>query len=314
MKRPLFILAILCAIQSFAQKPDLFVKKGDNGLYIEHKVTARENFYSVGRLYNVSAKGIAVYNKIDMNKGLNIDQKIRIPLVDTNFSNSGNKGTPVYYKAADDVSLQKISKDYGKASVEDLRYWNELQTDEIKKGQKLIIGFLKGYGLPVVTIDRPKDEKRVPTEEVVSKDDFEKEKKELEDAEKKQKENPSMKTVAEVKEVVPPVVNSEGYFKADFEKQTGIHPISKTEVVTSGVFKTTSGWHDGKYYLLIDGLSPGTIVKLTNPSNKKVIYAKVLGQMSGIRQNNGLSIRVCNAGATVLDVWDQDKFIVQISY
>ena len=51
-----------------------------------------------------------------------------------------------------------------------------------------------------------------------------------------------------------------------------------------------------------------------NPSNGKAIYAKVLGQMSGIRQNEGYDIRISNAAAQVLAIADAEKFIVQIAY
>jgi hypothetical protein len=36
--------------------------------------------------------------------------------------------------------------------------------------------------------------------------------------------------------------------------------------------------------------------------------------MSGIRQNQGLGIRISNAAAVALDVKEADKFVVQISY
>ncbi len=91
-------------------------------------------------------------------------------------------------------------------------------------------------------------------------------------------------------------------------------PLSKNETVTSGIFKTASGWQDAKYYLLIDKVSPGTIVKVINPTNNKAVYAKVLGEMSGIRQNEGLNIRISNAAASVLDIAEQDKFIVKVNY
>lgn len=56
------------------------------------------------------------------------------------------------------------------------------------------------------------------------------------------------------------------------------------------------------------------IVQLTNPDNNKSIYAKVLGEMNGIRQNQGLGIRISNAGAAALGVNDMEKFILKIAY
>ena len=61
-------------------------------------------------------------------------------------------------------------------------------------------------------------------------------------------------------------------------------------------------------------MAPGTIVRVINPSNNKTVYAKVLGEMSGIRQNEGLNIRISNAAAAALEVTEQDKFIVKVNY
>ncbi|MBK8952620.1 MAG: hypothetical protein IPM85_10400 [Chitinophagaceae bacterium] len=117
-----------------------------------------------------------------------------------------------------------------------------------------------------------------------------------------------------IKEEPKQVVSENGYFKPHYSQQVRITPVSRTETVTAGIFKTSSGWQDMKYYLLIDKVPPGTIVKIINPGNGSAIYAKVLGEMSGIRQNQGLGIRMSNAAATALDIKETDKFVVQISY
>jgi LysM repeat protein len=115
-------------------------------------------------------------------------------------------------------------------------------------------------------------------------------------------------------EVNPAAVEGNGYFKASFEQQVKGKAPHKNSTVTSGVFKTTSGWQDAKYYLLIDNITPGTIVKVINPDNNKAVYAKVLGEMNGIRQNEGLDIRISNAAASALQISESDKFIVNVSY
>ncbi len=88
----------------------------------------------------------------------------------------------------------------------------------------------------------------------------------------------------------------------------------KEETATAGIFKTASGWQDAKYYALMDGVEPGTIVRVVNPSNSKAVYAKVLGAMSGISQNKGLDVRISNAAANVLNISDTEKFIVKVNY
>ena len=74
----LFIL--FSVLISTAQKAELLVKKSDKGLYLEHKVQAKESYYALGRMYNIDYKVIAAFNSVDYNKGLQIDQKLRIPL------------------------------------------------------------------------------------------------------------------------------------------------------------------------------------------------------------------------------------------
>jgi hypothetical protein len=64
----------------------------------------------------------------------------------------------------------------------------------------------------------------------------------------------------------------------------------------------------------MDNVEPGTIIRVINPTNNKAIYAKVLGEMSGIRQNQGYDVRISNAAATALSVSDADKFIVKVNY
>ncbi|MES1218374.1 MAG: hypothetical protein ABUT20_22905, partial [Bacteroidota bacterium] len=102
--------------------------------------------------------------------------------------------------------------------------------------------------------------------------------------------------------------------KGSFVQQVKKYPLSKEETVTAGIFKTTSGWSDAKFYALIDGVEPGTIIKVVNPDNNKEVYAKVLGQISGIRQNQGLNLRISNSAAAALEIAEMDKFIVKVNY
>ena len=313
MKKYFLSLFLFFAATLFlnAQKNDLMVKSGDNCLYLLHKVGPKESFYAIGRLYNVSAKYLASYNKLDMNNGLQIDQKILIPLTDTNFKQTGNSGTPVYYKVDDEKDIAKISAANKNVSLENLKAWNDLWEDKVKKDMKLIIGFLNSKEMPSVTIKSKSkvEEPVVKTEEmpIIPVANIEK---------KKPSENEETKKVEPVtkEEIKPTTSSSEGYFKNDFEKQIKITAVTKDQTVAAGIFKTTSGLTDAKYYMLMDGVQSGTIIKIINPENNKAVFAKVLGEMAGIRQNEGYNIRISNAAAAALQIQEQDKFIVKVNY
>lgn len=330
-----------------AQSGKLVVKKGDKGLYLEHKVAAREGLYSVGRLYNVHPRSLAAYNGFDPEKGLDLGQVIRVPLTDSNFTQKDNNGTPVYHIVSAGDGLSKISTQFNKVPVRNLKEWNKLSNDNINLGSPLIIGYLHARGPIPQTVE--KETRPAPVEQTVKKETppvIKEEpvatvQKEVVKTEEKTepvdtKRQPEVPSITEKNQVTPPPVKEKeklpdtkpvtvpaaspatadgaGFFRGYFEEQTRQRPAAKNETVTAGIFKTTSGWQDAKYYLLIDNVPTGSIVRIVNPDNNKAIFAKVLGQMNGIRQNQGLNIRISSAGASALGVGDGEKFIVNISY
>ena len=80
---------------------------------------------------------------------------------------------------------------------------------------------------------------------------------------------------------------------------------------TAGVLKTSSGWLDKKYYVLMNNVAPGTIVKIT--VNNNIVYAKVLEALPDVKEDQGLLLRVSNAAASVLNITDS-KFQVIVNY
>jgi len=307
-----------------AQPAQLMVKQDIKGLHLDHNVAAKEGLYSIARLYNVHPKALAAYNNLDMSKGLSIGQLVLVPLTDTNFTQKNNKGIPIYHKVGDKEGLMKVSSANNKVSIQNLRTWNKLSKDDLTPGSKLVIGFLvTNETIATATVkDEPvkktDDKPLVTPEKSIVKEEQEKKtddkaaiKTEPVAAKTNVKEDPKK---AVVKQEVTTNMSGQGYFKPSFDQQVKSHPVSKTQTVTSGIFKTTSGFEDAKFYLLIDGVASGTIVRIINPENNKAIYAKVLGEMNGIRQNQGLDIRMSNASASILGISDMDKFIVKINY
>jgi hypothetical protein len=339
MKKTASLIILLASFHlfCFAQTGGLWIKNSDKGLFLEHSVAPKEGLFSIGRLYNVHPRYIATYNNMDMAKGLSIGQLIRIPLTDTNFNQNTGNGVPVYYKAGEKDGLSRIST-INKVSPENLRSWNHLSNNNVVSGTKLIVGFLISKDMktpPVMIVEkketpekRPVEEKKIETPVTVK----EQKKNETQPGAAEKKEDKKEDKLAEVKkEEVKPVetkkteitpeyaaakseTGGQGFFKWHFEQQTKQQTASKEETVTSGIFKTISGWSDGKYYLLIDGVQPGTIIKISNPVNNKSVFAKVLGQMEGINLNKGLNIRISNSAASTLGITELDKFIVKVNY
>ncbi len=288
---------------------------------MDYKVQPKDNFYSVGRLFHLAPRVIADYNKMEMSKGLVADKTIRIPVQDTTIAAVDNQTKTVYYLVSKGDNLTKVSRrcHTPEASLKD---WNHLQGDKILLGQKLIVGFYKYKIRPAPetgtteTVNannkNTEDPSKIVKDTIVTEQVVVNNKQEepvIKDTAKQSNPVQSENNVTD-----PQDPNEGGYFKPYFDLQLKTSPITKNETVTAGIFKTASGWQDKKYFLLIDKVMPATIIKVINPSNNKVIYAKVLGPVSGIRQNEGYMARISNAAASALQVTEENKFILKIVY
>jgi murein DD-endopeptidase MepM/ murein hydrolase activator NlpD len=273
---------------------------------ITHTVGPKESLTSIGRLYNINGRELANYNKIEYEKGLTLGQVLKIPGKNAAAKAAAvpvpakivtpaktvvaktEKGKPVYHTVGKKETLYHISTLYNKVPIDDIKKWNNLTSDALSEGAKLIVGYTgtkkeQPVKEDVVEIPKPKKEETPP-----------------------QKNIEEVKTAAVVKEVknepavqVKAVNFNGGIFKSLYESQTSNNNLV-SETGTGGVFKSTSGWEDGKYYCLHNTAPAGTVIKITNVANGKSVYAKVLDLIPDIKQNTGLIIRLSNAAADAL--------------
>ncbi len=343
MKRLLIVLFSIPLIVSAQNKP-LVVEGVAPNLYINHLVVPKENYYSIGRIYNISPKEVAPFNNLVMETGLPLGQTLKIPLTASNFLQSGTPAAdevlvPVYHTVEGKEGLYRISVNYNKLPMEKLKQWNNLKGDVVSNGTKLIVGYLKVKKelspLANMAKAKPADAVVIKTVEPTNKTVVVKE---------QPKAVVTSEPLAAVKQSVlvketPPVIKKEpvvtaavkeevpvkkvvvatgaksfggGAFKSDYEKQTQNSDVAG-ETGEAAVFKSTSGWEDGKYYCLHNSSTPGTILKVTNTSTGKSIYAKVLDVIPDIQQNTGLLVRVSNSAAEELGAGNT-KFVCSLSY
>ena len=105
--------------------------------------------------------------------------------------------------------------------------------------------------------------------------------------------------------------SSEGnFFKSAYQQQVSEGKSITVECSNYGYFKSNSGWKDGKYYLLINDVLPGTIVKIELQSTQRLIYAKVLGPLTSAKENEGLMLRLSAASLASLGIKDNNERIV----
>jgi LysM repeat protein len=236
--------------------------------------------------------------------------------------------------------LYRIGQNFNKVSVDQLKAWNKLKSDETSKGMTLIVGYLRvkrelsslaGGGLtkvanqptvkaspavnPVTTSPDPKPAPPAKTttppvtppanNTAVNTPPVKKE------TPPPAKPAPS-EPVSVASKPIPSAPGTEGAFAGLYNDQSkGNAANSITGQAAS--FKSTSGWKDGKYYVLMNNVPPGTIVKITTTANNKHVYAKVLGEIPAGKENEGLLVRLSNAAMAQLQM-PEGKFDVQLQY
>jgi LysM repeat protein len=304
---------VFLVVSVHAQSDELVIQGQTGGLYLEHTVVAKETWYSVGRLYNVDPKGLATYNHLTFAHSLVIGEELKVPLTAANFSQDGKKPAgeslvPVFHIVGEKEWLYRISVNHNKVPIPALEKWNHVTGDQVHVGLHLIVGYLKvktalsalakgavgvplaaGGGSGAAPADKTDTEavvKSVVAAPVVS----------------------APVAPAPVASVSSPAPHfNGGKFKADFNDG------GKSVTGQAGIFKSTSGWQDGKYYALINNVPVGTVVKITDEATGKSVYAKVLGQLPDMKESMGLTVRLSNAAAAELGKAD-GRFGVEVSY
>lgn len=327
-----FLFFLFISATLFAQ--DLIVKTDGNTGYLTHTVEAKENYYSIGRIYNISPRIYAPYNNLKLETPMSIGQTVKIPLVEQNFtrSNSGSSNeafVPLYYVVQEKEGLMKVAHYFG-ISADDLKQLNGLKSDAVNIGDKLVIGYLKVLREQSPLAANAKAGKPVVKEESKKQPDVVKNepKKEEKPVVKEQPVTPPTKTVVKTEAkkeepvkteekksmnetVVSAAAMTEGVFRDEYFSQTNNGANTQSAEAMCGVFKSSSGWNNGKYYALMNGVERGTIVKIM--ANGRAVYAKVLDAVPNVKENNGLTILLSNAAVAKLEVNDP-KFNAGVMY
>ncbi|MEO7310762.1 MAG: LysM peptidoglycan-binding domain-containing protein [Chitinophagaceae bacterium] len=315
-------LAFLLFLSTATHAQEKIMAAAENGKpYLTKKVGGGETLSSLGRHFSLTANDLAAFNKIDRNAGLRLGQELKIPLVKGNlFLVPCTICQKVYYVVPPGEGLYRIATNFNVMGVANLKKLNNLSSENVEIGQELLVGYLKdGDGQAINAIP----EKTAPKEKPIEKGMQEKK----EPVKAIVKETPPPKTEVRSKEVEDrnPVAKQQildegmrdpnrpqpevlpSAFASQYNGKLGM------ESGTSAIFKSTSGWNDNKYYVLMSGVTPGIIIKVIASGNNKAIYAKVLGELPAIRQNEDILLRLSNAAVAVLGGGD-GTMQVTVSY
>jgi LysM repeat protein len=294
----IILLFISVVFFNLVSAQELIVEGTSPNLHLTHTIAAKETWYSIGKTFNVLPKELASYNKLKTTDPLEIGGTINIPLSKTNFTQTESRQAgeiPVYHIIQNREWMYRISVNHYKVPIERLEKWNSIKSDDAKAGMKLIVGFLKVKDPSAVAAAQQSQAPATTPAQTATT------------------HNTSTQSTPPATQPQPqqPVAANEpaggGYFRNQFDAN------GKNYSGVSGIFKSTSGWNDGKYYALMNNVTVGTIVKVNFPQTNKSIYAKVLGELPEMKESDGLALRISDAAAKELGAVN-NKFSVQVMY
>ncbi len=287
--------------------------------FINHTLKTGETLSSIAKQHNTNVGDIMRLNNMHADSKLVYGSSIKIPLTkkdktetqqpqpEKQLTVAANKNV-IKHTVAKGETLYSISKQFN-VSTEQIKAWNSLTDNSVTLGTILIVGTNATETNTAVQTTR----QRVETAQPVKTDNTISTEQKTEDETagnvvEKAEDNADVKAANEtqnnqtVNAAYTTTPNNvlplgEGYFQNQFngkiKRKKHVSGVSK-------IFKTSSGWSDGKYYILADNINPGTIVKLT-ADNGKSVYAKVLWNMGDLKENTNIDFRVSNATAAALN-------------
>ncbi|ANI89993.1 hypothetical protein A9P82_12285 [Arachidicoccus ginsenosidimutans] len=271
--------------------------------FVVHTIKDGETLSQLAKQYGTTVGDIMRLNKMTTDSKLFVGEAVKIP--------TANALAETSHTVAKGETLYQIAR-ANKVTVAQLRDWNNIPDNTIKVGQVLRLT-PPAEGSPVATVERPSPVATQADNTLPA-------------------QNSSAQSADKVAETTVPAASDDkqrtGDSEAQSQPQTPIPTDTEegvfstaylshangTELITkgtAGIFKTASGWQDKKYYILMNDVTPGTIVKIQ--ANGKTAYAKVLWNLGNVKQNAGLTYRISDAAANVLSL-SGDSFDIIVSY
>lgn len=258
--------------------------------YVQYKPKVGENIEQVAALAALTPEKLLAFNGLKQGVQQSMPSYWRLPISSNNLQKKSG-GIPVYHVVDKGDNLYRINLLYFQPGIEQLQEWNGLKTNAVKDGGMLLIGYL----FPTApSIETSVTESVIPvtassTQSLVSNND-------------------TAQLIREGKITAGP---EEGYFYDAFNASV-IGRRWQEKMGLCGTFKSISGWSDQRYYVLINDVEVGTIIRISAGGNK-FVCARVLGSMPDIKANKGLLMRLSNAAAEKLGMNDQ-SFFATIQY
>lgn len=325
------LISCLLFAQKTTSKP--VVKKPQ---YVMHVVKFGETLTKISQKYGVAKTDILKANPSLTADNLNIEQILRIPVPankkilngsETNDNELLSKPKVLiepkvtsakYHVVEKGQTMYAISKLYG-IKVEDIQKWNQLTDYNLQPGTQLIVvdptfkPNPKAYQeIPTVsaeqknkTVNYPQHQPAPKKETVPPAKSETVESIKVQDGEITQElEKPEVETFIENE--------SQKQLAALFKSKSSTGSLQKVKG-TGAPMTTTLGAMESVYFAMHKTLPIGSVIKIKNLVNNKIIYAKVIGKLPETDENKHVIVRYSLGVKKDLQL-QNGKCYVQIEY
>jgi LysM repeat protein len=289
LKKLIFIIGLfLLPCLSFSQSKLMVLGKCPD-CYVQYKAKAGETIEQIASLASLSKEKLFAFNGVKTSDYNRLPTFWRIPVTADNLQKTST-GQPVYHVVEKGDNLYRINLLYFQPGIAQLQEWNGLRNNALKDGELLLVGYLGVNQQEAVTSGTDVLSAAVPSAQA----------------------SPVM---GDAKSTSPQTALQasleEGFFAAAFNS-TGGDKLLQEKTGLCAVFKSITGWSDKRYYVLMNDIAPGTVVRISAGADK-FVCAIVLGPLLDIKPNKGLLIRLSNAAAQQLGVAEQ-LFSVSVNF
>lgn len=275
-----------------------------------HTVEPKETLYSISRLYNISVDELKQWNNIQGN-AISTGDRLRInkPVAAATTATASTQATPkpgtatsavsttasqqanqnridfsgkIVHTVEEQETMFSIAKMYD-TNVAQLREWNQLSTDNLGIGQKLIVGTAKG--LPRKSTDR------------VMRNGVE---------EERQKDYGYNANPMSITQIGDPT-------QEDLET-ANVDRTSVRKITEMGMAMSIDDSLNTKKYLALHRTAPiGTIMQVHNEMNNLSVFVRVVGKLPATGTNDKVLIKLSRKAYEKLGAYSE-KVPVRLTY
>lgn len=243
-----------------------------------HIVAEKETLFSISRQYGITVDELKQWNNLTDN-ALALGQELVIKKKNTLAVSPPleMKSSRTVHTVTAKETMFSITRQYG-ITVDQLRQWNNLTTDELKIGQTLYVA-QPVYNQTQTTITTPAVVTQTAPVQI---------------------QTPPPVVVTPI-EAVPTIKISEGVRGSD-------------EIIESGLAELIEGTEGNRKYLALHRTAPvGTILRIKNEMNSREVFVRVMGKLPDTGLTDKLVIKISKSAYDRLGAIDS-RFRVEVTY